>query len=238
MENKPGISSGILRSIKKLIFEDEGISPVASNGEGTAPAANIIDQSSPVADPAQQVQSNPEQPLPDAAPKEVKGMKLRVLELLEKLNEQGIDFFEVWNAAAEMGAVTADSIKAAYTSLKYVDKSLTKEKLLSSGKNYALKIQQVIDQDVAQKQKQKQAIQTSRVNERQDLEKEITQLETEINELQKKLTEKQTSLNNVDGKYDTQLKEIDQKISTGQIAVKEVAADIEKTLSIIEKNIN
>ncbi|UZJ66222.1 hypothetical protein OKW96_09230 [Sphingobacterium sp. KU25419] len=54
-------------------------------------------------------------------------MKLKVLGILERLNEQGLDFFEVWNAAAAMGKVDENTIKAAYTSLKYVDNTLTKE---------------------------------------------------------------------------------------------------------------
>lgn len=235
MDTKPGKSSfGILRNIKRLIFEDEHAEnpepapvPPAAPVKTPAPAA-----ATPVPVYIKQVDTSP---VPGA---DLKDMKGKVLDLLEKLNEDGLDFFEVWNAAAAMGTIDAVSIKAAFTSLKYVDKSLTKEKLLSSARNYAVKIQGVIDQDVVQKQNQKQTVQNSLVNEKQLLEKEISGLEAKIKELQNQLSLKQQSHKELDGKYEGQLQDIDQKISVGRAAVHEVVNDIQKAIAIIEQNIN
>ncbi|HEX7756880.1 MAG TPA: hypothetical protein VF421_16125 [Niabella sp.] len=233
MDKKPKAASGILGSLKKLIFEED---------------RNTIPVDTPASQPEQQ------SPLPDtviqstAAPADSPGteeptantgeMKIRVLDLLEKLNEDGIDFFEVWNAAAAMGTIDATTIKAAFTSLRYVDKSLTKEKLLTTGNNYAVKIKEVIDQDVAQKQKQKTTLQANRVSEKQALQKEVSTLETQIKELQTKLTDQQKKLGTIDSSYDAQLNAIDLKITIGRAAVTEVVTDINHALSIIEKNIN
>ncbi|MGJ7030755.1 hypothetical protein [Niabella hirudinis] len=229
MDIKPGKnSSGILRNIKRLIFEDDE-TVHEEPGEPAPPPSVPVKPVTVYARPAEA----------GAAPgSDLKEMKARVLELLEKLNEEGIDFFEVWNAAADMGTIDAGSIRAAFTSLKYVDKSLTKERLLSSARNYAAKIQGVIDQDVAQKQNQKQTVQDNLVKEKQLLEREIGELETKIKELQRKLSEKQQSYKALDGKYDGQLKDIDQKISLGRSAVNEVVHDIQQAISIIEQNIN
>jgi len=235
MDTKPGKSSfGILRNIKRLIFEDEH--PGTPEPAPTPPAAPEKTPE-PVAVTPVPVHMQPvaASPVPGADLKEMKG---KVLDLLEKLNENGLDFFEVWNAAAAMGTIDAVSIKAAFTSLKYVDKSLTKEKLLSSARNYAVKIQEVIDQDVAQKQHQKQTVQNSLVNEKQLLEKEMGGLETKIKELQNQLSLKQQSYTELDGKYEDQLQDIDQKISVGRAAVHEVVDDIQKAIAIIEQNIN
>ncbi|MBZ4189758.1 hypothetical protein [Niabella beijingensis] len=237
MDTKPGKSSfGILRSIKRLIFEDGDTG--YSLPEKNIPAPPVTKAPDPVTVITPTPVAPKAEPAGDLQAEDLKEMKLKVLDLLEKLNEDGLDFFEVWNAAAEMGTIDAVSIKAAYTSLKYVDKSLSKDKLLSSGRNYAVRIQEVIDQDVVQKENQKQGIQSGLVREKQSLQKEVTDLNAKISELQKQLEEKEQAYKNLDGKYDKQLKDIEQKIHTGKTAVKEVVGDIEKAISIIEQNIN
>lgn len=237
MDTKPEkTTSGILRNIKRLIFEDGGLQTAASPEKPPVQAPSGEKLPEPSAAPAP-VYSKPVD-AGTATDSDLKEMKGKVLDLLEKLNEEGLDFFEVWNAAADMGTIDATSIRAAFTSLKYVDKSLTKEKLLSSARNYAVKIQGVIDQDVAQKENQKQSIQNNLVREKQSLEKEIHDLKLKVEELQKKLTGKEQSYKDLDGTYDARLKDIDQMIHTGKAAVKEVVGDIEKAVSIIEQNIN
>ncbi|WP_300602811.1 hypothetical protein [Niabella sp.] len=236
MDTKPGKTSfGILRNIKKLIFEDEHV-----ESTGTPDPAPVTPVKTPEPVAATPVVPVYVQPVHTASMPgtDLKEMKGKVLDLLEKLNEDGIDFFEVWNAAADMGTIDATSIKAAFTSLKYVDKSLTKEKLLKTGRNYAVRIQEVIAQDVAQKENQKQGIQNNLVKEKQSLEKEIQDLKAKIADLQQQLAAKEQSYKTLDGAYDSQLTDIDQKILIGKAAVTEVVTDIEKALSIIEQNIN
>ncbi|MCD2424918.1 hypothetical protein LQ567_19195 [Niabella pedocola] len=236
MDTKPGKTSfGILRNIRRLIFEDEH---VETTGTPEPAPVTPVKKPEPVAvTPVVPVYVQPVH-TETAQDTDLKEMKGKVLDLLEKLNEDGIDFFEVWNAAADMGTIDATSIKAAFTSLKYVDKSLTKEKLLKTGRNYAARIQEVIAQDVAQKENQKQGIQNNLVREKQSLEKEIQDLKTKIADLQQQLSAKEQSYKTLDGSYDSQLTDIDQKIRTGKAAVTEVVGDIEKALSIIEQNIN
>ncbi|MCF3110156.1 hypothetical protein LL912_15340 [Niabella sp. CC-SYL272] len=236
MDTKPGKTSfGILRNIRRLIFEDEHAAPTAT--PASAPVTPVKTPEPVAVTPVVPVYVQPVDTatVPGTDLKEMKG---KVLDLLEKLNEDGIDFFEVWNAAADMGTIDATSIKAAFTSLKYVDKSLTKEKLLKTGRNYAARIQEVIAQDVVQKENQKQGIQNNLVREKQSLEKEIQDLKAKIAELQEQLAAKEQSYQTLDGSYDAQLTDIDQKIRTGKAAVTEVVSDIEKALSIIEQNIN
>ncbi|MBO9592420.1 MAG: hypothetical protein J7599_05875 [Niabella sp.] len=237
MDTKPGKTSfGILRNIRRLIFEDEHVEPTGT--PAPTPVAPVKTPEPVAVPPVVPVYVQPVSTETVPGTDDLKEMKGKVLDLLEKLNEDGIDFFEVWNAAADMGAIDATSIKAAFTSLKYVDKSLTKEKLLKTGRNYAARIQEVIAQDVVQKENQKQGIQNNLVREKQSLEKEIQDLKAKIADLQQQLAAKEQSYKTLDGTYDSQLTDIDQKIRTGKAAVTEVVGDIEKALSIIEQNIN
>jgi predicted RNase H-like nuclease (RuvC/YqgF family) len=176
-------------------------------------------------------------PVTEAPVSDVKQMKVKVLEILEKLNEPGIDFFEVWNAAAEMGAVDGNSLKAAFTSLKYVDKSLTKDKLTATGKRYAEELQRTIAADVARKQQQKQSIEQQLVKEKETLATDIQDLERKLNELSQQLEIKQKNLREINSKYEPQLRDIDGKIALGNTAVAEVVKDIQKALDLIESNI-
>lgn len=228
-------SFGILNSLKKLIFEDsaettdnmqdKGQNPVQTNAKAPEPVTN-------------QPQVNLKENVTVIGVTDVKQMKVKVLGMLERMNEPGLDFFEVWNAAAEMGSIDATTIKAAFTSLKYVEKDLNKQKLLTTGRNYATELKKVIDQESSQKQQQKQTIENNLVDEKDSLVNEIKSIEQNIADLKAKLQAKEQDLKSINAKYDPQLKDIDQKIALGNAAVNEVIADIEKALNIIETNIN
>ncbi|WP_316803059.1 hypothetical protein [Pedobacter nototheniae] len=228
-------SFGILNSLKKLIFEDSEETGAAVPDEQQTSAPVNTKAPEPV---TYQAQGNLKDNVTVVGATDVKQMKVKVLGILEKMNEPGLDFFEVWNAAAEMGSIDATTIKAAFTSLKYVEKDLNKQKLLTTGRNYATALKKVIDQESSQKQQQKQNIENSLVDEKESLVNEIKSIEQNIADLKAKLQTKEQDLKSINAKYDPQLKDIDQKIALGNAAVDEVIADIEKALNIIETNIN
>lgn len=234
MSEEPANNSfGILRSLKKLIFEDspEPFVPELKQTVTPAPAkTGEVVTNNP--------QTNLTQNTSDLPPADVKQMKLKVLEILERINEPGLDFFEVWNAAAEMGSVNAGSIKAAFTSLKYVDKTLDKDKLVRTGENYAAELQKVIDKESNQKQLQKESIEQNQVAEKASLTAEIQRLEQNMEELRERLGARQKELKEINNKYEPQLKDIDAKIAIGKTAVAEVITDIKNALNIIQTNIN
>ncbi|NIG53861.1 hypothetical protein [Chitinophaga sp. Cy-1792] len=234
-EEKEKNSFGILKSLKKLIFEDE---PVASDPAPTAtPGPVPVPVAPEVKTSAAFPQTPPPLPITATPATDVKQMKVKVLEMLEKLNEPGVDFFEVWNAAAEMGAVDANTLKAAYTSLKYADKTLSKEKLTTTGKRYADELQETISRETVQKQQQKQSVEQQQIKEKESLTTEIQELERKLNELRQQLDNKQKDLREINSKYEPQLRDIDNKIVIGNTAVAEVVADIRKALDLIESNI-
>ncbi|QNK61827.1 hypothetical protein H7F33_14865 [Pedobacter sp. PAMC26386] len=236
MSEEPANNSfGILKSLKKLIFED---SPEPFVSEVQPIAAQSAAETKTGENVTKNPQTNLTQNTSDLPPTDVKQMKIKVLEILERINEPGLDFFEVWNAAAEMGSVNAGSIKAAFTSLKYVDKTLDKDKLIRTGQNYAAELQKVIDKETSQKQLQKENVEQNQVAEKANLSAEIQRLEQNIDELREKLGSRQKELKEINSKYEPQLQDIDAKIAIGNTAVAEVITDIKNALNIIETNIN
>ena len=237
-------SSGILNSLKKLIFEDDKTSS-APQSPTPAPAAptqeklNTPTQTyTSVTQPVATGKTPP--PIPITAndgSTDLKEMKLKVYAILEKLNEQGVDFFEVWNAAAAMGKVEENTLKAAYTSLKFVDSSLSKEKLVATGTNYANKLKETIAKESDQKQEEKKRTEQDRTMEIANLNSEIKTLTENITKLQDDLQKKQVALGQINEKYEPKIKEIEQKIAIGNAAVGEVITEINNALHMINQSI-
>lgn len=237
-------SSGILNSLKKLIFEDDQTSS-APQSPAPAPAAPTQEKLSiptptytSVTPPVATGKTPP--PIPITAndgSTDLKEMKLKVYAILEKLNEQGVDFFEVWNAAAAMGKVEENTLKAAYTSLKFVDSSLSKEKLVATGTNYANKLKETIAKESDQKQEEKKRTEQDRTMEIANLNSEIKALTENITKLQDDLQKKQVALGQINEKYEPKIKEIEQKIAIGNAAVGEVITEINNALHMINQSI-
>ncbi|MGE8244202.1 hypothetical protein [Sphingobacterium detergens] len=237
-------SSGILNSLKKLIFEDDQTSsaPQSPAPAPAAPTQEKLNTPTPtytsVTPPVATGKTPP--PIPITAndgSTDLKEMKLKVYAILEKLNEQGVDFFEVWNAAAAMGKVEENTLKAAYTSLKFVDSSLSKEKLVATGTNYANKLKETIAKESDQKQEEKKRTEQDRTMEIANLNSEIKALTENITKLQDDLQKKQVALGQINEKYEPKIKEIEQKIAIGNAAVGEVITEINNALHMINQSI-
>lgn len=237
-------SSGILNSLKKLIFEDDQTSsaPQSPSPAPAAPTQEKLNTPTPtytsVTPPVATGKTPP--PIPITAndgSTDLKEMKLKVYAILEKLNEQGVDFFEVWNAAAAMGKVEENTLKAAYTSLKFVDSSLSKEKLVATGTNYANKLKETIAKESDQKQEEKKRTEQDQTMEIANLNSEIKALTENITKLQDDLQKKQVALGQINEKYEPKIKEIEQKIAIGNAAVGEVITEINNALHMINQSI-
>ncbi|WP_433901392.1 hypothetical protein [Sphingobacterium puteale] len=239
-ENKK--SSGILSSLKKLIFEDDQTGSTPPSPPPVPPAPTKEKLSTPTYTSAQPPVSTGKTPPPipitaNDGSTDLKEMKLKVYAILEKLNEQGVDFFEVWNAAAAMGKVEENTLKAAYTSLKFVDGSLSKEKLVATGTNYANKLKETIAKESEQKEAEKKRTEQDRTMEITNLNSEIKALTENIAKLQDDLQKKQIALGQINEKYGPKIKEIEQKIAIGNAAVGEVITEINSALHMINQSI-
>lgn len=241
-ENKR--SSGILSSLKKLIFEDDQTSPMPASPTPVpaAPTKEKLNTSTPTYSSAQPITTTGKTPPPipitaNDGSTDLKEMKRKVYAILEESNEQGVDFFEVWNAAAAMGKVEENTLKAAFTSLKFVDSSLSKEKLVATGTNYANKLKETITKESEQKQDEKRRTEQDRTMEIANLNSEIKALTENISKLQDDLQKKQIALRQVNEKYEPKIKEIEQKIAIGNAAVDEVITEINNALHMIKQSI-
>jgi transposase len=192
---------------------------------------------SPLASTAAPATSLPTNTIAPAS-ENVKEMKLRIYQLLESLNKPGCDFFEVWNAAIEMGGANSNNIKAAFTSLRYVDKSLTKEKLLETSDFYISSLKKVLDTETDKRQEEKDKLLKQKEQEKANLTAEISDIEQQIIALQNKLADKKLQSEGINGKYKLPVELIEEKINNGHQSVNSVISEMQQVVAIIQKEIN
>lgn len=229
-ENNDDRKGGILRGLKKILFTsgpDEAPAPEPAPESKPAPA--ILSNDKPVFSP---------EPTGEDKSENLKEMKLRIYQVLESLNKPGCDFFEVWNASVEMGGANSNNIKAAYTSLKYADKTLTKDKLLDTGAYYISSLSKILDSETVKRQQEKDKLLSQKEEEKTSLTTEINELEQQLLAIQKKLADKKAQREGINQKYQPQVESIGQKITAGNQSVNSVINEMQAVVSIIQKEIN
>lgn len=166
-----------------------------------------------------------------------KDMVEKIHALLQKLNKEGIDFFEVWDSSEQMdGGATPVNIKNAFTVLKAASGGkLTKDYVLETAQYYKEQIQSVLDGDIKQKKAKKQELVSQLSSEKSNLQQEVNDISKQIKDLTTKLNTAENSLNEIDDKYKPTIQKIDQKITSGQKAVQTVIGEIQTFVETFTK---
>ena len=164
-------------------------------------------------------------------------MKAKAYQMLESINRPGVDFLEVWNASEEAGGINPQTVKTTFNALKYADKTLTKEKLISTGEYYCTQLQKAIDGDLQKKAAQRQQLDQQKVAERRELANGIAAIEKELAALQKNLEEKRSQLTALDATYEPKLRELDEKMTAGKATIDAMIREMQSLLSIAQKEL-
>jgi transposase len=226
-DSNENFGSGILKGLKKVLFHHDDV-----NAETLAQAPDINTKTEK---PAVEMSFKEEKTTDTEG---FKDMKLRVYQLLENMNKPGVDFFEVWNAAVEMGGANSNNIKSAFTSLKYADKSLDKSRLLESGTAYVKGLKTVIETESLKRLEEKNSLDKEMAQVKSSLESEISSIEHQITSLQEKLAAKKSARENIHENYEPRIADIETKINAGQQSVNSVLAEMQQVIDIIKKDLN
>lgn len=222
-DQKSGFGGGILKGLKNLLFKED-------------PAAELAPAQPAVIEKAAEIQVNT--PLIVKSTTDNRDMKLKVYQLLESMNRPGCDFFEVWNAAGEMGGVNTANIKAAYTSLRFADNTLNKAKLTETGIYYRDGLKKVFQDETQKREDEKNRLYHEEEQAKATLDNEIASLENQIASLKQVLENKKNERGTISEKYRPGITEIDTKIAMGRDTVNNVLEEIQQVLDIIQKDIN
>lgn len=226
-DNNDSFGSGILKGLKKVLFTSaqEELQPVQVN-EPQVEKIPVQVTSKPVASDSFSEESGS------------RDMKLKVYQLLENMNKPGVDFFEVWNAAVEMGGINSSNIKSAFTSLKFADKSLSKAKLIETGAAYMTGLKTVIESESKKRLEEKARLDKEKEQVKSSLVAEIDSLEKQIISLQERLAAKKSERDTIEEKYNPRIAEIDLKINAGRQSVGSVLNEMQEVMDIINKELN
>jgi vacuolar-type H+-ATPase subunit I/STV1 len=229
MGNEKSSFGGIFNKLGKLVFTEEYINEKLpeTNTKVEPTINNTVVTTSTHNSTTSTYQGTPQQAMLD-----------KVYTLVESINKPGIDFLELWNAAEAMGGVNETNVANAFVALKIASgNTLTKSVIINTGESYCVELKNALDSDVNEKVKTKNKIAEQKNANRNSLSNEITELNNKIVELQNNLKEKNQKLQNIDADFDPKLKEIDEKIASGKIAVETVISEMKNVLTIANKNI-
>lgn len=155
---------------------------------------------------------------------------------LEKINKPGVDFFELWNAAEAMGGASASNLQNAFTTLKVL--GLDKQTVLNTGEEYKQQLSKMINDDIQKKNNERNVLNLQQLTEKENLEKQKSDLESRIKELTQQLTDTNNKLSQLDGNYLPQIQAIDVKIQSGNAALQTVVNKIQTVLDIVKASVN
>lgn len=226
MESQKG---GFFSGLKKMIFKEEDVPLPLEQPE----SATVKTSNPEIAEPKPVItlDANP-------APVEAREDTARkAYQLIESINQPGVDFFEVWNAVEESGGAQAATLKQAFNTLKFADKTLTKEKLLRSGNYYKSELQKALDGDIQKKNGEKAAIANKIKESQETLTAEVHSLEEQILRLKKTIAEKQAELSNLQAHWQPKMEDIEKKIQTGKHAIEGVIGKMQTLLNLAEREL-
>jgi predicted RNase H-like nuclease (RuvC/YqgF family) len=155
----------------------------------------------------------------------------------DSLNHDGYDFFELYKSVMAVGADNPQSYQMAYAMGKSIKPDLSKSFLLEKAKIYVAEIEKVHAKysDVGNKKKNDLVAQQSA--EKSNLNSTIKNLETQIAQLQAQLSKSKSDLSEIDNKYVSPIKEMEERIGANNKAKETILNSIQKIINGINQNL-
>ena len=236
---------------KNLIFAQDENSSEGSNQKAPAPtkqsSATKFPETAQTSDVATPVFNFPtsaptQQPTTFASTAGVSQEHLeKAIELYENgfnsLNQDGFDFFEFFQSVSHGGITNPQVYAMAYAMGTAMDKTISKEKLMSQADFYVSEITKVYEENVAKGQSKKDSLLKQKESENQTLANELSMFQQQLEALQIQIADRQNKLQAIDGKYQPQLADIDGKLTANTIAKNKIVEAIQTVKTGININI-
>ena len=160
----------------------------------------------------------------------------KLYQYLKTINEQGIDFMEYWDALNGIDASKPENYTTIFKVINITSNNqLSKENLLSSGKKYAQKLSDLVNNETQKSELDLQTISKKKEHQRSTLLTEVQQKEHHLAELQKEIEAKKIQLATIDTQFQPEIETARQKIFLATKAAEIVINDLNNTVSNIEK---
>ncbi len=155
----------------------------------------------------------------------------------EKLNQDGYDFFEFFQAVIHADINNPQTYNMAFGMGKAMDKTASKEKLLSQSDYYISELNSLYQKNVSDGNQKKQDLINQKQTENQNLNEELFSLKQQFEAIQVQIQDKQNKLNLIDSKYQPKIAEYDNKLLANDYAKNKVLSTIETVKQGITQNL-
>jgi hypothetical protein len=184
-------------------------------------------------------------PAPAAKPIETSNfsneMFAKALEIYENgfdsLNQPGYDFYEFYKAVMQVGVDNPQTYPMAYAMATAMDKSITKEKLLSQSDFYINEIEKVYNEYVAKGNAKRQEVINQKNHENQSLLGELELMKQQLEALQTQIADRQTKLSAIDTKYGPIISDVEGRLAANDMAKQKIVSSIQSVKNGITNNL-
>lgn len=226
-------------SIRKLFFRDtetetQGTATKKAEPAGNKPESDYVTGTNSYVSAGAQDQSL------------VEDFVQRLQNLINQNNQAGFDFLEFTESLFEEKQNPGPEVyKTVFRIAQKMDKSLTPSRLLDSAMFYKDLVQRTAETEISKGASKKQALQTEKDTERNNLDNSLKNTRAKIQQLSKQIQELQNqdvALSNqlmaIDQKYNNQFVDIDRKISAINNAKEQVIVSIVDIEAGIKSNLS
>lgn len=153
---------------------------------------------------------------------------------LAKVNLEGYDFYEFYNAVMANGIDNVVAYPIIFNTAKSFDPTLTSQKITETGQFYLGEIIKAFEDFDKMCKGRLEEFEKTKESEKTSTNYRIKNIENKIQELQKELSEAYVQLNEVDGKYMVDI----ERVKCLEFANRSVKTNMESTINKIIMNIN
>ena len=168
-------------------------------------------------------------------------MFTKALEIYENgfdsLNQPGYDFYEFYKAVMQVGVDNPQTYPMAYAMATAMDKTITKEKLLSQSEFYINEITKVYNEYVSKGNAKRQEVINQKNHENQSLLGELELMKQQLEALQTQISDRQNKLSVIDSKYGPIINEVEGKLAANDMAKQKIISSIESVKNGIINNL-
>jgi hypothetical protein len=153
----------------------------------------------------------------------------------EGLNSEGFDFFELYKSVMAVGPTNPQSYQMAFTMGKTIKSDLSKEFLLEKSKFYISEIEKVYSKYDATGNSKNKDLNNTITTQKNNLTKNIADLESQIAKLQTELEVRKTELARIDMDNSAMFAQIQLKIEANNIAKHKILESINTVVTGINQ---
>lgn len=155
----------------------------------------------------------------------------------DALNQDGFDFYEFFQSVCEGGLENPQVYTMAFKMGTVMDKTITKEKLLSQSEFYCNEILKSHNQYVNSGSAKRQELLSQKETENKTLSSDLDLLKQQLENINIQIRDKESKLSLIDNKYQPLIAEVESKLKANDFAKTKLMSTIEQVKQGITNNL-